>query len=95
MEPFRPTVDLVAKALWAEGVQGLDTAAKRRLAQVLHADFMTDDGVTILSNALSRLAVSLAQVFTRERKTLALPLSRIPVLASDVAAIKGAPDGLE
>jgi CRISP-associated protein Cas1 len=95
MEPFRPTVDLVAKALWAEGVEDLDTPAKRRLAQVLHADFKTDDGVTILSNALGRLAVSLAQVFTRERKTLALPLSRIPVLASEVGEIKSAADGIE
>jgi CRISP-associated protein Cas1 len=95
MEPFRPTVDLVAKALCAEGVQELDTTAKRRLAQVLHADFMTDDGVTILSNALGRLAVSLAQIFTREHKTLALPLSRIPVLASGVSEIKSDAYGLE
>jgi CRISPR-associated protein Cas1 len=95
MEPFRPAVDLVAKALWAEGVQKLDTPAKRRLAQVLHADFKTDDGVTILSNALGRLAVSLAQVFTRERKTLGLPLSPIPVLASDVSGTGGDTDGLE
>src|SRR5262249_10348905 len=42
MEPFRPTVDLAAKALLAEGIQEIDTSAKRRLAQVLHADFKTD-----------------------------------------------------
>ncbi len=92
MEPFRPTVDLVAKALSSEGVLELDTPAKRRLAQVLHADFKSDDGVTILSNALGRLAVSLAQIFTRERISLALPLSRIPLLASE---IKNESDGLE
>jgi len=95
MEPFRPTVDLAAKALLAEGIQEIDTSAKRRLAQVLHADFKTDDGVTILSNALGRLAVSLAQVFTRERKSLALPLSRIPVLASEVIELRGETDELE
>jgi CRISP-associated protein Cas1 len=95
MEPFRPTVDLVAKALLAEGIEQIDTPAKRRLAQVLHADFKTDDGVTILSNALGRLAVSLAQVFTRERKALELPLSRIPMLASEVGELKGETDEFE
>ncbi len=95
MEPFRPTVDLAAKALMAEGIQQIDTPAKRRLAQVLHADFNTDDGVTILSNALGRLAVSLAQVFTRERKSLALPLSGVPMLASEVSELRGQTDALE
>lgn len=80
MEPFRPSVDLIAKRLLAEGATILDTAAKRRLALVLHADFATEEGVTPLSNVLGRACVSLAQVFTGDRKKLALPESRIPLL---------------
>jgi len=79
MEPFRPTVDLAAKALLRDGVERLDTPAKRGLALTLHADFATEEGVTPLSTVLSRLAGSLAQVFLGERKALALPLSPIPV----------------
>jgi CRISPR-associated protein Cas1 len=79
MEPFRPSVDLIAKALLKEGFEKLDTPAKRRLALVLHADFALDDGVTTLSNALGRLAVSLSQVFMGERKTLLFPRSLVPL----------------
>lgn len=79
MEPFRPTVDLAAKALEREGAERLDTTAKRRLALTLHSDFATDEGITPLSTVLSRLAASLAQVFLRERKSLVLPISPIPV----------------
>lgn len=80
MEPFRPTVDLIAKELTAEGCTSLDTGAKRRLAGLLHADFDTEEGVTPLSNVLGRLAVSLAGVFTGDRKKLSLPLSSIPAI---------------
>jgi CRISPR-associated protein Cas1 len=62
-----------------EGVERLDTSAKRRLALILHADFATEEGVTPLSTVLSRLAASLAQVFLGERKSLALPISPIPI----------------
>jgi len=79
MEPFRPTVDLAAKSLVREGVERLDTSAKRRLALILHADFAAEEGVTPLSTVLSRLAASLAQVFLGERKSLALPISPIPI----------------
>ena len=82
MEPFRPTVDLVVKALLTEGAQTLDVPVKRRLALVLHADFPTDDGVTPLSTVLSRLAGSLAQVFLGERRSLALPNAPIPASAA-------------
>jgi CRISPR-associated protein Cas1 len=84
MEPFRPTIDLVVKALLDDGVEALDSSAKRRLAGVLHADFATDEGITPLSTVLSRVAISLAQVFLGDRKTLALPHSPIPVLAADL-----------
>lgn len=79
MEPFRPTTDLAVKGLLRAGVETLDTPAKRRLALTLHADFLTDEGVTPLSTVLSRLASSLAQVFLGERRSLAFPDSPIPV----------------
>ncbi|MHA6683982.1 type II CRISPR-associated endonuclease Cas1 [Mesorhizobium sp. A556] len=82
MEPFRPAVDLVVHALTLEGVDRLDTATKRRLAEVLHADYVTPEGTTPLSNVLARLAVSLAQVFTGERKKLVFPATAIPSLAA-------------
>ncbi len=87
MEPFRPTVDLAVKALLDDGAEALDIPAKRRLALVLHTDFATDEGITPLSTVLSRVAVSLAQVFLGDRKTLALPHSPIPVLAADLAEL--------
>lgn len=81
MEPFRPTVDIIVKALLDEGVTDVSTLAKRRLAGVLHHDFRTPDGVTPLSNLLARLAVSLGHVFTGEKKKLFLPLDPLPLAA--------------
>lgn len=85
MEPFRPTIDLITRGLLDDGIIGLDHDAKRRLAGALHADFMTREGRTPLSGVLSRLSVSLAQVFTGERKTLQLPAPLVPcpLLAED------------
>jgi len=81
MEPFRPTIDLIAYALAEEGFDSVSTDAKRRLAACLHQDFATDEGVTPLSNLLSRLAISLAQNFIGQRKGLFLPTKPIPLLA--------------
>lgn len=80
MEPFRPAVDLVARGLVEDGVNVLTSEAKRRLAAVLHHDFATSEGVTPLSNLLARLAVSLAQIFMAERKSLFLPIEPLPLL---------------
>lgn len=93
MEPFRPAVDLLVVGLAREVGQGatmtLDPPTKRRLAAVLHADYLTAEGVTPLSTALTRLAQSLAQVFLRERSGLAFPTSAVPLAAvveADAAA---------
>lgn len=80
MEPFRPAVDLVVRKLDREAATKLDPAVKRELAAVLHADYQTDDGVTTLSNAIGRLAQSLAQIYLGERLRLLLPRSSIPLL---------------
>lgn len=86
MEPFRPAVDLIAKALEAEGALVISPDTKRRLAGVLHQDFATNEGTTPLSNLMGRLAVSLAQVFTGERKALFLPTEPLPLLAAGRSA---------
>ena len=79
MEPFRPAVDLIALKITKEGQTALEPVNKRQLASVLHSDYQTDEGVTTLSNALTRLAQSLAQIYLGERRRLLLPRSPIPV----------------
>jgi CRISPR-associated protein Cas1 len=86
MEPFRPAVDLLAHAMRSEGITTLAPTHKRRLAAVLHADYDTDDGVTTLSNALARMAQSLAQVYLGQRLRLVLPRSSIPRAAGTLPA---------
>lgn len=83
MEPFRPAVDLVVHALVREGVERLDTDTKRSLVRVLHADFDTAEGVTPLSNVLSRFTGSLAQIYMNERKKLVFPTAPLPLLAPE------------
>lgn len=82
MEPFRPAVDLVVAQMTAQGGSRLDPAIKRHLAHVLHLDYTTTEGRTPLTTCLVRLCVSLAQIYTAERQTLALPKPLIP-LAED------------
>jgi CRISPR-associated protein Cas1 len=80
MEPFRPAVDLVVWSMALDGdLADLDPPRKRRLAAVLQADYQTAEGASPLSNVVTRLAQSLAQVFLGERKRLAWPLSDIPL----------------
>ncbi len=89
MEPFRPSVDLIAFEYARSHGGELDTGAKRRLAGVLHADFETSEGVTPLSNVLARLATSLAQIFLNERKSLNLPIKLVPILENDSHQMEG------
>jgi len=81
MEPFRPAVDLIVHGLHAGGQKEMSREAKLALVRVLHADYVTAEGRTPLSNVLFRLSVSLAQVFTGERRALALPISPVPLPA--------------
>ncbi len=77
MEPFRPAVDLLVQAIADPRPLELDQHTKRKLAAVLHADYVTSEGVSTLSNVLTRLAQSLAQVFQGDRRHLAWPLRPI------------------
>ncbi len=89
MEPFRPAVDLIARAMAEENCATLEPENKRRLAAVLHADFRTSEGISPLSTVMTRLAQSLAQVFQKERRSLTFPISALPLTASE-SAIAGA-----
>ena len=78
MEPFRPVVDLVALDLQAEGVTELTPDAKRRLAAVLTLDYATAAGTSPLSTVMVRLAISLAGIYLKERRTLDWPRPMLP-----------------
>ena len=88
MEPFRPAVDLIAHSMLVEGTSDLTTVAKARLAAVLHAPCSSANGRTILSNCLSRLCSSLAQVYLGEALRLDFPRPLIPV-ADELSAADG------
>lgn len=80
MEPFRPAIDLVVRALMRDGITTIGTMSKQRLVSVLHADYqMTSDEVSPLSTCLVRLAQTLGKVFQGERRIPELPLSPIPL----------------
>jgi CRISPR-associated protein Cas1 len=79
MEPFRPTVDLTVCRLLRNSQHDLDTETKQALVGVLRLDFETAEGRSPLSNCLARFASSLAQTYLRERESLLLPNSLVPL----------------
>ncbi len=79
MEPFRPAVDLIAREFANSGEAELTPANKRRLSAVLHADYATNAGVSILSTCLSRLSLSLAYAYLGRVERLDLPKSAVPL----------------
>ncbi len=78
MEPFRPMVDLVVFKLAQNGVLEVAADAKRALAKVAYYDMQTQNGTTPVMVCAQKLAVSLAQVYLRERRDLELPLPQLP-----------------
>ena len=80
MEPFRPSVDFVAKTLWDAGETQLTPQVKLALAKVLQLDFKTANGRTPLSVCLSRLSNSLAKAYLKEADKLDLPKPLIPLM---------------
>ncbi|MFI0376978.1 MAG: type II CRISPR-associated endonuclease Cas1, partial [Candidatus Thiodiazotropha sp.] len=74
MEPFRPLVDLRVHALVQAERLDLDPDGKGKLAHLLFHDLETDAGTTPVISCLHRLAVSLAQHYLGERRSLDLPL---------------------
>ncbi len=70
MEPFRAYVDVAVQACFDAGKSEVDSDVKKALAGVIYWDLPSVHGVSPLFAHLSRLAVSLAQVFAGERPTL-------------------------
>lgn len=73
MEPFRPLVDCCVRGLAKRNGPGVDTEAKTTLARLIALDLPLGGGMTPVSVALCKLAVSLGQSFEAGRLALALP----------------------
>jgi CRISPR-associated protein Cas1 len=88
MEPFRPQVDLVVLCLLREGATQVTSAAKRRLAGVLHSDQRSEAGSSPLETCISRLAASLAESFLSGKANLVFPLGGVTnAAAGDAGAV--------
>ncbi len=73
MEPFRPLIDCCVRALAARNGPKVDPEAKQTLARLIALDLPLGDGLTPVSVAICKLAVSLGQSFESGRLNLALP----------------------
>ena len=76
MEPFRPLVDAQVRQLADLGRYEVDAANKRELALMMVRGIRTEEGLSPVSTAIERLCLSLAQVYEKQRKSLALPYDR-------------------
>ncbi len=76
MEPFRPLVDLTARAILSQAGPEVTSAAKQSFARLIALDLPLTGETSPVSVALSRLTTSLAQSF--EARTLALALPEPP-----------------
>jgi len=86
MEPFRPVVDLSVYELTTRNCDDLNPDTKRILVHALYRDMSTPAGRTPLSNCLSRLAVSLAQVLQGIGTSLELPAADLSPAGGESAA---------
>jgi len=73
MEPFRPLVDLTARAILTQSGPEVTSFAKQALARLIALDLRLTGEVSPVSVALTRLATSLAQSFETRKLALALP----------------------
>lgn len=84
MEPFRPLVDLAARAIAAREGPDVSPKAKRSLAELIALDLPLTGATSPVSVALSRLATSLAQSFESRRLSLALPEPPAPLVLAGI-----------
>ncbi len=82
MEPFRPIVDLRVWQLARDGHDEVTPEIKRAMVHVLYDDMQTELGATPVMACIQRLAVSLAQTYLGERRTLEWPLPGLPLALS-------------
>lgn len=79
MEPFRPLVDLTARAIAERDGPEVTSEAKRRMADLIALDLPLTGETSPVAVALSRLTVSLAQSFETRRLALILPEPPAPL----------------
>lgn len=85
MEPFRPIVDIHIWKLQKDGEIKITPDSKRSLVRTLYDDMQTSSGATPVMVCMQRLAVSLAQVYLKQRDGLDLPLPGLPLsMAADL-----------
>ncbi|MFT3897789.1 MAG: type II CRISPR-associated endonuclease Cas1 [Thermomonas sp.] len=82
MEPFRPLVDAQVRQLADIGRYDVDMANKRELGLMMARGVQTEEGLSPVSVAIERLCLSLAQVFEKQRKNLALPYDRMESISA-------------
>jgi CRISPR-associated protein Cas1 len=79
MEPFRPLVDCCVRSLAARNGPEVNTEAKQTLARLIALDLPLGQGLTPVSVALGKLAISLGQSFETGKVNLALPAPPDPL----------------
>lgn len=79
MEPFRPLVDCTVRRMVRDRGVEVDTMAKQLLARLIAVDLPLGDGMTPVSVALNKLALSLGQSFEAKRLQLTLPAPPDPL----------------
>lgn len=78
MEPFRPWVDDLVKALSMFGVHTLSRDSKKALVMLLHARVRGKEASTSVLQAIEDFATSLAMVYEQKRPSLHLPPLSLP-----------------
>jgi CRISPR-associated protein Cas1 len=86
MEPFRPLVDLTARAIAVRSGPSVTNEAKRHMTDLIALDLPLTGETSPVSVALSRLATSLAQSFETRRLLLALPEPPTPLILSGLGS---------
>jgi CRISPR-associated protein Cas1 len=79
MEPFRPVVDMLVLRLAREGLPGLEKDSRKLLTALPNVDMPLKGEISTVSGCLQALAVSLAGVFTGERRQILLPDGLLPL----------------
>lgn len=80
MEPFRPLVDLTARAFAQADGADVTPDTKRKMAELIALDLPLVGATSPVSVALSRLSISLAQSFETKNLSLALPTPPEPLV---------------
>ncbi|ETR78274.1 CRISPR-associated protein Cas1 [Afipia sp. P52-10] len=80
VEPFRPLVDALALRLASKGFHTVEPISKRAFAGLIAVDLNGAEGVTTVTVAAQRLALSLARAFeTGDAAALVLPHPPTPI----------------